>query len=67
MADCVFDVRFVTFSAVLARTGHKTLDMDQPLCNMGILGFLRVFQLLLGRNNMVRKQQHNSVFADDST
>lgn len=29
--------------------------MDQPLCNLGIPGFLRVFQLLLGRNNMVRK------------
>lgn len=31
--------------------------MDQPLCNLGLPGFLRVFQLLLGRNNMVRKQQ----------
>ncbi len=29
--------------------------MDQPLCNLGLPGFLCVFQLLLGRNNMVRR------------
>lgn len=30
--------------------------MDKPLCDMGFPGFLCVFQLLLGRSNMVRIQ-----------
>lgn len=29
--------------------------MDQPFCYLGVPGFLRVFQLLLGWNNMVRQ------------
>ncbi|XP_054647734.1 phospholipid-transporting ATPase IG isoform X6 [Dunckerocampus dactyliophorus] len=35
-----------------ACSGHTPLDMDQPLCNMGVSCFLHAFQLLLGRNHM---------------
>lgn len=41
--------------------------MDQPLCNLGLPGFLRVFQLLLGRNYLVRKPLETSYFHFCST
>lgn len=44
------------FVYILAGSGYTALDMDQPLCNLGFPGFLRLFQLLLGRSNMVRNQ-----------
>lgn len=51
LCSCLISFLF-TF---LAGFGHSALDVDQPLCNLGLLSFLRVFQLLLGRNHMVRK------------
>lgn len=43
--------------ASAARSGHSALDLDQPLCHLGLPGFLHIFQLLLGRNYMVGKKK----------
>lgn len=47
---------YFLFSNILVGSGYTALDMDKPLCDMGFPGFLCVFQLLLGRSNMVRIQ-----------
>lgn len=36
-----------------AGSGHAALDVDQPLCHLGLPGLLRLLQLLLGRHHMV--------------
>lgn len=50
MITCIFN----DICLFLACSGHTALDMDQPFCYLGVPGFLHVFQLLLGWNNMVR-------------
>lgn len=38
-----------------AGLGYTALDMDQPLCDLGLPGLLCVLQFLLGRHNLVGK------------
>lgn len=44
---------FLLYFSLSAGLGHTALDVDQPLCDLGLAGLLRVLQLFLGRHNLV--------------
>lgn len=55
-----FGVSTATFLCGPACLGHASLDLDQPLRNLGLAAFLRHFLSSLGRHHLVKPRfSHN--------